>query len=588
MNLIRIFVVILIINFHANLGAQKFNANWVLGYSINNGPDSSFGRLNVDFSEGKFIASKTNRVRHTMDFTNASISDSLGNLLFYTNGLEVYNRLFKVMPNGDTLNPGFSADRNEDGGYTLVGGALILPWPDNTDKYMLLHTTIDVTVNIPPILWEWYSLNLLSTVIDINLQNGFGDVVFKNKSVFTDSIVSGTLNACKHANGRDWWINILRYDGTKMFTFLFDPSGISLYKSQYLNKELVKSNVGQCVYSKKGDKLAIFMTNDANIKEFLLFDFNRINGELKQLEYGIDSNYQNTGVAFSNSGEYLYATTGTKLYQLNMNESAPWATKFLIDTVDGAYYNRKYATHFAQMLLALDGKIYISAGRGSKQLSVIENPDQKGKLCNFKQFEIPLTMYNTCIPNFPNYNLGPIDGSICDTLGIDNIPWAWWRHEQDSTDYLNIQFTDLSNYEVVEWEWSFGDGMISTIQNPIHHYTKNGSYEVCLIAKNKNGSDTLSKILNIGTSSVENLKTPINIDLFPNPCDEYIIINVLDYIPEKMVIKLYDLFGNEILSRRLFEGSNVVNVESIHKGIYFANINEAGKKIISQKLIIYK
>ncbi|MBK8297084.1 MAG: PKD domain-containing protein [Saprospiraceae bacterium] len=97
----------------------------------------------------------------------------------------------------------------------------------------------------------------------------------------------------------------------------------------------------------------------------------------------------------------------------------------------------------------------------------------------------------------PNYRLGPLDGSTCDTLGIDNIPWAWWRHDQDTSDYLNFEFTDLSAYEVTDWEWNFGDGMVSTLQNPLHRYSQKGVYDVCLIAKNKNGADTLCKTLNV-------------------------------------------------------------------------------------------
>ena len=57
----------------------------------------------------------------------ASIADAAGNLLFYTNGLEVYNNEHQVMPNGDDLNPGKFANSSERVGYSQHGGAIILP-----------------------------------------------------------------------------------------------------------------------------------------------------------------------------------------------------------------------------------------------------------------------------------------------------------------------------------------------------------------------------------------------------------------------------------------------------------------------------
>ncbi len=48
---------------------------------------------------------------------------------------------------------------------------------------------------------------------------------------------------------------------------------------------------------------------------------------------------------------------------------------------------------------------------------------------------------------------------------------------------LSVNFTDLSsisNGDIVSWYWSFGDGIFSTIQNPIHIYDSAGVYDVSL------------------------------------------------------------------------------------------------------------
>ncbi|RYZ55915.1 MAG: PKD domain-containing protein [Sphingobacteriales bacterium] len=66
-----------------------------------------------------------------------------------------------------------------------------------------------------------------------------------------------------------------------------------------------------------------------------------------------------------------------------------------------------------------------------------------------------------------------------------------------------IIFNDLSassnsNFSTNFWLWNFGDGNISTEQNPTHVYPKGGTYQVAFIASNTKGcSDTLSKEIQV-------------------------------------------------------------------------------------------
>ncbi len=46
---------------------------------------------------------------------------------------------------------------------------------------------------------------------------------------------------------------------------------------------------------------------------------------------------------------------------------------------------------------------------------------------------------------------------------------------------LAVQFTDLSSAGAISWAWSFGDGDVSTEQNPIHIYYDPGAYTVALV-----------------------------------------------------------------------------------------------------------
>jgi len=57
---------------------------------------------------------------------------------------------------------------------------------------------------------------------------------------------------------------------------------------------------------------------------------------------------------------------------------------------------------------------------------------------------------------------------------------------------LTVNFQDLSTGGAVSWQWDFGDGNTSTLQNPSHTYTSYGSFDVSLIVANNSGcTDTL-------------------------------------------------------------------------------------------------
>ncbi|MGV8130011.1 MAG: PKD domain-containing protein [Methanolinea sp.] len=55
---------------------------------------------------------------------------------------------------------------------------------------------------------------------------------------------------------------------------------------------------------------------------------------------------------------------------------------------------------------------------------------------------------------------------------------------------LTVRFTDTSTGIPEKWDWSFGDGVTSTLQNPRHTYTREGSYQVSLSVQNSLGAHT--------------------------------------------------------------------------------------------------
>ncbi len=70
---------------------------------------------------------------------------------------------------------------------------------------------------------------------------------------------------------------------------------------------------------------------------------------------------------------------------------------------------------------------------------------------------------------------------------------AFAANVTSGTTPLIVRFTDTSTDSPTSWLWDFGDGTISTVQNPTHAYTNEGGYTVILTVKNAIGSNTVSK-----------------------------------------------------------------------------------------------
>lgn len=79
---------------------------------------------------------------------------------------------------------------------------------------------------------------------------------------------------------------------------------------------------------------------------------------------------------------------------------------------------------------------------------------------------------------------------------------------------LTVQFTDLSKNNPTSWSWVFGDGNVSSQQNPRHTYVSPGNYTVNLNATNAAGSNTMTKTEYIRVSPVPFVNYVIEEDVF--------------------------------------------------------------------------
>lgn len=217
--------IVIILLFASNLAfGQGYNHNYLVGYDFAYPPwgiYSDKGIIKVDTANFYVIG-----LSRKMKFrgAQANIANANGDLLFYTNGCWIANALEDTMPNGN----GIATDLVDSqwcstAGIQWIQSSLILPLPDDSSRYLLFHhgnSYANPPYNLP--LTSFYS------VIDMNLDSGRGDVVAGQKKItlIQDTILPG-FAACKHANGKDWWVVILKGYSNLIYKILLTSQGVT-------------------------------------------------------------------------------------------------------------------------------------------------------------------------------------------------------------------------------------------------------------------------------------------------------------------------------------------------------------------------
>ena len=584
-NSARVLVVLSLCAFSMN-AQDKNDFTWILGYN-SNFPELFFGGDYIDFQSGN---PTINYFDIPFDMDNPVImSDSAGNLQYYSSGCNVINREHQIMENGDDLSPGFYHDiycDEADWGYLSYRGILSLPVPGHPGEYVLFHNRQYENND---------SIDLLCTLINMNENNGLGKVTEKNV-LLRYGRMSLTFQAVRHGNGRDWWVVIPEEDADIYHFYLLDPEGIHGPFTQQISASWIPGQYYNlmCAFSPDGSRF-VRLGGDKPTA-FRLYDFDRCTGTLSNpVTVSVpDTIMYAASACFSPNSRYLYFTNEVyRLYQYDTEASDISASAQLIGEYDGflTVYNLAAGPH--SMTLAPDNRIYLSSGNSANVLHTIHNPDQSGTACDFRLHDILLPAHILFfLPNNPFFRLYNMEGGPCDTLGMKPPIVAFWRSEQDSAaGPFSVNFTDLSYYKPVSWYWDFGDGTSDTAQSPLHVFPAPGTYTVCLMVCNGIGAcDTLCREAEIVTTGTSSHLTPggFPVRVYPNPASGQLWVSY-DLSEPQAEFVLVNTVGQPVLRRNLsVEGTaHVVDLPGLSPGLYFWYV-KAGNLALGYGKIILK
>jgi PKD repeat protein len=570
--LIKLFI-------YGSVFSQLHDNTWLLGYQ---GSGDNYGITQFNFSEGSLKLSIDPLYLESFIINNATIS-SYGGVYFASfNGYWIYDASHKRMLNGDSI---WYTEVPYLFGYadeSIPQGGMFLPWPNHPDSILLFYCSQGNA--------EWptggdlASLNLYYALIQKSGNGGLGEVLQRRVSVVDDTIQYGRISVARHANGRDWWMLINERNTNRYYRVLIDPYGMHVLDSQTLGLPVI-DGLGQAVFSPNGTLYAIKNSVSASVGNYVdVYSFDRCSGLLSNHRQLYHPGSATGGVAISPNARYLYVSFNTTVYQYDLYSDDLEASKILVGEYepDSTFPPARFFT----LQLAPDNKIYISALNFVKVIHLIHDPDKPGQNCNFQQKGVILSKYNSSALSYsPYYRLGPIDGSDCDSLGLDNFPKAWYRYEQDTLNPLAVGFTDLSYYEPANWSWDFGDGSTgSNDRHPEHLFDSTGAYTVCLTVNNVNGSDTHCKTLYLGISAQDNPVLQNQISLFPNPFNNrlHLVFNTRLYAPR---LRLYNWSGVLIREEQINTGINEIDTGTWPAGMYFWEVISGNERIRTGKAV---
>jgi len=436
--------------------------------------------LGLDFNSGTAVPLNDGQLA-TIEGV-ATISDGNGSLLFYTDGIKVWNKIHQVMPNGTGL----------FGNPSSTQSAVIVPKIGDPTRYYVF--TVD-QLSGPK--------GLNYSVVNMTLDGGKGDVELKNVPLQLNVVEK--ITAVRHCNNKDVWVIAHGSASDIYYAYLVSATGINttavishtgvVLPGVVPPSTLDSSSLGYLKASPDGKKIAAAHWT-VNVD---LSDFDNATGIVSNsisLFQPSDPRYLSYGIEFSPNSSLLYTTewrdvntafSKNELHQYDITLGSAAAIRASRQIIAAAF---NPAEIYAALQIAPDGKMYMAQNLPSTisptYISSIGSPNTYGTGCNFTNSAVQWSQ--------PNQN---------STFGLPTFIQSYFYPVDSFTYTINcINLTGTFNYNpasnVVSVKWDFGDpssgaNNTSTQNNPTHVFSSAGNYTVKLIKFTPCSSDTLQR-----------------------------------------------------------------------------------------------
>lgn len=271
----------------------------------------------------------------------------------------------------------------------------------------------------------------------------------------------------------------------------------------------------------------------------------------------------NPTYTYAEEGEYtatLIATNdcGSNTYELNFTTGSLPNASFTVDNGVGCapltveYVNQSSGTNVGNWIWEFEGGVPTTS---TEENPVVEYPSPG-------VFKTSLNVSN---------NLGSSTREMEEFITVYDEPEATFTYDIDDG---VVSFNSTGNPDnIVDYAWVFGDGTFSNEPNPTHTYINSGVYSVTLHVTNLSCGNTISEIINITLSSVEQVEPLPEIMVYPNPTKGQLIVRIADEPLHEVQLALYHVNGQQLA----IQSTNIsqalrLDLGDLAQGVYFLKI----------------
>jgi hypothetical protein len=370
-------------------------------------------------------------------FSGAAFSDKhTGELIFASNGWRlIYGQgdlLTHKLWFDDIPHPGDSSDTTT---VNVTAGPLFLNDPGDSTRAYLFYGQL-----------QSFLIQNISFRADVHFTYALLDIptrtlISKNNVVFSDTSSMGDMQACRHANGRDWWIIKPHIYTDLYYIGLLDPGGIEMNLVQLPDvPHELRANTSS-KFNIQGTKYIQFTGGPGGAPELVHeYDFDRCEGILSNLivhDIGdsIADNDNLSAITISPDGSKFYFKRNTSF---NIVEGL---FQFDLTNDEISFISRYVST--PQMMpngqKMLFGEAFFDENNAVQyRVSEIINPNAPFDelIINHFKYNTPNGMLTIAPSNFAYFRLGAETGTICDSLSV-GVP--------TNLDYPNFKFKIYPN-----------------------------------------------------------------------------------------------------------------------------------------------
>jgi gliding motility-associated-like protein len=374
----------------------------------------------------------------TVEGSASIASPDTGELLFYTNGVTVWNALDEVMPNGNDLLGGSIE-------LSSTTAAVIVPRPGNDQQFYIF--CIDE---------QFGSNGLTYSLLDMSLESGLGDIVSSEKNISLYDTSSEKLQYVPNATNDGYWVVTHGSSNPIFIAFEVTSSGVNL--SPVISNAGLSHGNGSGYMKINGEFNKVVQGNlfEGVIE---LFDFDNSSGVVTE---DVSWNYnfgtpQVYGVEFSPNSNLIYTANLQNLVQYDISSG-------IQQTIEdsGVIIEAFTFASPAGMQIGPDDKIYLNYGT----IGVINCPNLLGLDCGFEENAVPTLTggggYGLPTKNY-FLNSGDLASSIISSDDCSDV-------------LLTFTLTNFEHFNGIDWDFGDGTTMESTSNEVTHIFQNEGEY----------------------------------------------------------------------------------------------------------------